>query len=95
MLVDTMSEQALLDRLGRVLIPKPLRQSLGLQEGTLLEIEEEGGALRLRAVQPEPELVREGRVLVYHGTALSDLEAAVEAQRAERGQQLAFGRSST
>ena len=40
-------------RKGQVTIPQALRSKLGIQEGALLEVEEEGGAIVLR---PAPRL---------------------------------------
>lgn len=44
-----------IDNLGRVLIPKELREKLGLAVGTQVCLEEApGGGLLLRAEQPAP-----------------------------------------
>ncbi len=39
-------------RKGQVTIPLELRSKLGIEEGTLLEVEEEGGAIVLRPAPP-------------------------------------------
>jgi AbrB family looped-hinge helix DNA binding protein len=73
--------EATLDRFGRIVIPKRVRQGLGLREGTVLEIEEREDGIVLSVRREEPDLVRENGVLVYTGEAVEDLEQAVEAHR--------------
>ena len=62
------------DRFGRVVIPKPIRDGLGLRPGTTLTVEEEEDAVVLRAVHGEPNLVVHDGVLVYTGSAGGDVE---------------------
>lgn len=79
-----------LDRFGRVVIPKAVREHLGLGPGTVLDIEEgEEEGILLRPRRPEPDLVEEDGVLVFTGEPTADLEAAVERQRQNRSRQLA------
>lgn len=79
-----------LDKFGRVVIPKAVRDQLGLRPGAVLEIEE-GGAegILLRPRRPEPDLVEEEGVLVFTGEATGDLEIAVERHRQDRTGELA------
>lgn len=74
-----------LDKFGRVLIPKSVRERLGLGPGAILEIDqqEEDGIL-LRPRRPEPDLIEEEGVLVFTGEATGDLEWAVERDRPSR-----------
>jgi len=81
------------DRFGRVVVPKAMRERLGLRAGTALEIEEAEGHLSLWPVEDtSPLIVKEG-ILVFAGAALGDLEAAVAADREERVRRLAGVRS--
>jgi AbrB family looped-hinge helix DNA binding protein len=81
------------DRFGRVVVPKAMRERLGLRAGTALEIEEAQGHLLLRPVEDtSPLIVKEG-ILVFAGAALGDLEAALAADREARGRRLAGVRS--
>ena len=72
------------DRFGRVVLPKALRDLLGLRAGDAVEIEATAGQLSLRAVEATSPLVMKGVVLVFTGVALGNLEAAVAADREER-----------
>lgn len=54
-----------LDRFGRVLIPKALREALSLQAGEQLEVELKDGALHLRPVQRPAQLIEHaGRLIL-------------------------------
>jgi AbrB family looped-hinge helix DNA binding protein len=52
-----MASDATIDGAGRLVIPKPLRDRLGLTPGTRLSIEEIDGKLVISPDRPEPELV--------------------------------------
>lgn len=81
-----------LDRFGRVVVPKDIRDRLGLRPGTEIEIDEKGNEVVLKPVEHEPALmVREG-ILVYSGTATGDLRGAVRAHREERLRKGASGK---
>ena len=78
------SDATKLDRFGRVLIPKPLRDALGLRAGDELSVEELDGGLLLRPTLDAAVFeVREG-VVVYEGRAAGDLREAVRRSREER-----------
>lgn len=79
-----------LDKFGRVVIPKRLRERLGLGPGAVLEIEPGNGEdLLLRPRRPEPDLVEERGVLVFTGEPTEALERAVEKLREGRIRDLA------
>jgi AbrB family looped-hinge helix DNA binding protein len=73
-----------LDRFGRVIIPKRVRDKLGLKPGAVLEVEEQGGDVLLKPVQEEPRLLERDGVLVFGGEALGDLAESVQKHRRER-----------
>lgn len=76
-----------IDQTGRVVVPKPLRDALGLEGGTALEIRAREGRLELEAVALPMRLIRKGKGLV--ATADSPLpkvdaekvRAVIESQR--------------
>lgn len=58
-----------LDKSGRVVLPKPLRQRLGLRAGTTFEATEAAEGLLLRPVTEHPSLVERNGFLVHTGQA--------------------------
>ena len=86
-----------IDKFGRVLIPKPLRDQLGLSAGAELSLDVHTGgdgapALELRAVLDAPPLVRKNGRLVYTGAIDpegQDIVAFIQEQRLSRTRQLA------
>ena len=53
-----------IDRAGRVVVPKAVRDALGLEDGTPLEIEVRDGAVVLEPPATAVKLVRRGRGVV-------------------------------
>lgn len=53
-----------IDRAGRVVIPKSMRESAGIEPGSELEIEYRDGRLEIEAVRRPVKLVRKSGVLV-------------------------------
>ena len=62
-----------IDAAGRVVVPKPLRDALGLTAGSTVDISRYGAGLTLLPVGPTARLVDESGVLVATGeTGLDD-----------------------
>ncbi len=73
-----------LDRFGRVVIPKEIRDTLGLKPGELLKVEQSDDKVVLKPLREEPPIKMKDGVLVYAGTATSNLMEAVRVHREER-----------
>lgn len=56
-----------LDKAGRVVLPKDLRDKLRLEAGDELLVEESGDQIVLRPVRAQPTLKKERGVWVYQG----------------------------
>ena len=66
-----MSTRLIIDKAGRVVIPKPLRDELHLEPGDSLELENVGEQITLRPVRGTGPLTKEQGVWVFHsGTPL-------------------------
>jgi AbrB family looped-hinge helix DNA binding protein len=72
-----MTKTVTLDQAGRIAVPKPLRDSLGLQAGDKLSIASDGERITLRPVRPQATLEKERGIWVYQGApsdqCISDL----------------------
>ena len=53
-----------IDRAGRVVIPKPLREIAGLRPGAPLRVEYRDGKIEIEPKAPKPRLVRQGSIMV-------------------------------
>lgn len=62
-----MNGKLTIDRAGRIVIPKPIREGLHLKPGDSLELENEGDQITLRPIRPQPTLKKELGVWVYQG----------------------------
>jgi AbrB family looped-hinge helix DNA binding protein len=68
--------KATIDKAGRLVIPRPLRDRIGLASGGAVEIELDGAGLRIRPLTGS-ELREVGRLLVIPRTGASIDDAVV------------------
>ena len=61
------NETIQIDKAGRVVLPKPLREQFNLLPGDKLRLSVEGNCFRLEPTDAGGELVRRGSVLVFAG----------------------------
>ena len=75
-----------MDKAGRVILPKPVRDRLGLTAGSDLELRETAEGLMLEPARRRPSLVKEGSFLVHTGTLPSgyDILKSIDAERQDR-----------
>ena len=84
--------KTVLDRFGRIVVPKEIRQRLGLKPGTEMEIDEHGSEVVLKRIRNETPLKLEEGVLVFTGSATADLMEAIHTHREERLTKIASGK---
>jgi AbrB family looped-hinge helix DNA binding protein len=74
------------DKAGRVILPKPVRDRLGLHAGSNLELEETPDGVVLKPVARRPSLVKKGSFWVHTGELPSayDITKAIDEDREER-----------
>ncbi len=78
-----------IDDYGRIVIPKAVRDKLGIESGNALKIDvvpegESGGTITLRPKGREPTLQQKGDLLVHTGELPEEDFDVVEQLRAER-----------
>ena len=84
-----MTTKVRLDRAGRIVVPKPVRDRLRLTPGSALELESEGERITLRPVRPEAALRKESGIWVFQGAANeASIPDLIEAAREKRLQEL-------
>jgi AbrB family looped-hinge helix DNA binding protein len=67
-----LSMRTKIDQSGRCVLPKALRDQLGIKPGDKFDIEMTGDGLRLKLVHDSPRLVKMGGVLVFVGGKLAN-----------------------
>jgi AbrB family looped-hinge helix DNA binding protein len=80
-----------IDKAGRVILPKPVRDRLGLRAGSELEIEETGGGVMLRPAERRPSLIKKQGLWVHTGKVPAgfDVVQAIREDREDRIRKLA------
>ena len=79
-----------IDKAGRVILPKTLRDRLGLHAGSDLDVRETTDGLVLKPVVSKPSLIRKGRFLVHSGEPPHgyDFTTAIDADRDARARKV-------
>jgi AbrB family looped-hinge helix DNA binding protein len=75
-----------MDKAGRVILPKPLRDRLGLNAGSELEIQETPEGVMLTPADRRPSMIRKQGLWVHTGKLLLGFDSvhAIEDDREER-----------
>lgn len=77
-----------LDKFGRIVIPKKIREDFNLKLGSPIRIEEGKKEILLTPIEEEPTLVEKEGVLVFTGIPTEDIENQVDLIRKQRSQLL-------
>lgn len=78
-----------IDDYGRIVIPKAVRETLGIESGSSLEVRvdpegEIGGTITLKPTGQEPALQKKGELLVHSGKLTDEDFDVVEQIRSDR-----------
>jgi len=76
--------RVLIDRFGRIVVPKEIREAHGIEAGSEIELLDTGEGILLRPAEENPGLVEKEGILVFRARATGDVESAVREQRARR-----------
>ena len=76
--------ETMLDRFGRIVIPKKIRDDFNLKPGSQFHIEERDETIVLKPMRGEPNLISKEGVLVFSGKPIEDLRDALLKHREER-----------
>jgi AbrB family looped-hinge helix DNA binding protein len=79
-----------IDRAGRIVVPKKVREHLGLKPGSSLRVEERPDSIILHKTDHQPALIEEDGLLVHTGKlpAGYDWNSLVERDREDRIREL-------
>lgn len=80
-----------IDKAGRIVVPKPFRERLGLREGMDLEIEESSGELILRPAVFKPGVIEKQGLWIHQGVPerdMTNLREFIEEDREKRSHHL-------
>lgn len=73
-----------LDKFGRVLIPKKLREHLGLSLNSPVNIMDEGNRIIIETVKENEALINKDGILVFTGKVQKDLTDELKRSRSRR-----------
>ena len=77
-----------LDRFGRIVIPKKIREGFNLGAGSPVRIEEGQEGIVLKPIEGDPCLSEKDGVLVFSGKCVGDMEGVLDELRQQRHQAL-------
>lgn len=80
-----------IDKAGRVIVPKPIRDRFDMQAGTTLELEVSADGIYLKVIDQGPSLYEKQGILVHHGSEKVDLDMAdtIDRERSRRNSDIA------
>ena len=73
-----------LDRFGRIVIPKKVRDDLDLHPGSQIKIERINNTIILEPIHGEPNVINKNGVLVFTGKPMDSHVKAIDRHRKER-----------
>ncbi len=80
-----------LDKFGRVIIPKRLRQYLGIGAGSKINISEEGKRIVIEPLEEKEPIIDKNGILVFTGKIESSPEDFIQNDRRKRMNKLLNG----
>ena len=78
------SVKTTIDRFGRIVVPKKIRERHGIVPGSDIEIEDSATGILLRPMEDLPGLIEKEGILIFRGRPTADLEASIRNHRRNR-----------
>jgi AbrB family looped-hinge helix DNA binding protein len=80
-----------IDKTGRIVIPKRIREQYNLRPGVPIELENTAEGVFLKVIAQEPSLIRKKGILIHHGSDTVNLDTAevVNRERQSRNVEIA------
>jgi AbrB family looped-hinge helix DNA binding protein len=78
--------KAVMDKQGRIRLPRALKEQLGIQPGDEVQLEEQNGDWLLKAAKGSGGLQWKGNVLVHEGVSACSAENILQELREERNE---------
>jgi AbrB family looped-hinge helix DNA binding protein len=76
--------QTAIDKFGRVLIPKSIRDHLGVEPGEVVQVIEQDNQILIKLIKNKTALKMKDNIMVYDAEPTGDIEEAIKKQRDER-----------
>jgi AbrB family looped-hinge helix DNA binding protein len=84
-----MATKISIDKAGRIVLPKSLREKMRMEAGDEMLVEDEGDRITLRPIRPEALLKKELGIWVYQGELSSvSIPELIDAEREKRVREL-------
>lgn len=84
-----------LDKFGRIVIPKKVREDFNLKAGAQIRIEKNEQTIILKPIHDGPNIILKDGVLVFSGSPIGDLEKALKKHREDRTRELGVKNENT
>lgn len=76
--------QVAIDKFGRMVLPKSVREDFNLSAGSVLTVEERYDAIVLKPLEQKNLVKEDGGILVYDGEVDADISVEIKRARQER-----------
>lgn len=79
-----------IDKTGRIVVPKPLRDKYNIHAGTELEITGDSNGIRITRFGEESSLQKKNGILIHHGRDKTDIDliSFIQGERQRRSSEI-------
>ena len=80
--------EAVIDKFGRILLPKKIRKTMGIKPGAVLTIQEDPQGIHLKVVEEKAPLFEKKGVLVFSGVPMGEFLTILDEVRNQRNKKV-------